>query len=48
MRKDPVGRTKDVRAAVDKELAYADQTERDHAALADAVASGRVQAQVGI
>jgi hypothetical protein len=27
---------------------YADQTERDHAALADAVASGRVQAQVGI
>ena len=27
---------------------YADQTERDHAALADAVASGRVQAQEGI
>ena len=27
---------------------YADQTERDHAALADAVASGRVQAQAGI
>jgi hypothetical protein len=27
---------------------YADQTERDHAALAGAVASGRVQAQVGI
>jgi uncharacterized protein (DUF2252 family) len=27
---------------------YADQTERDHAALADAVASGRVQAQMGI
>jgi uncharacterized protein (DUF2252 family) len=27
---------------------YADQNERDHAALADAVASGRVQAQVGI
>jgi uncharacterized protein (DUF2252 family) len=27
---------------------YADQTERDHAALADAVAAGRVQAQVGI
>jgi hypothetical protein len=27
---------------------YADQTERDHAALADAVASGRVQAQIGI
>ena len=26
---------------------YADQTERDHAALADAVASGRVQAQAG-
>ncbi len=26
---------------------YADQTERDHAALADAVASGRVQAQEG-
>ena len=26
---------------------YADQTERDHAALADAVASGRVQAQMG-
>jgi molybdate-binding protein len=28
--------------------AYAGQTERDHAALADAVASGRVQAQMGI
>ena len=27
---------------------YADQTERDHAALANAVASGRVQAQMGI
>jgi hypothetical protein len=27
---------------------YADQTERDHAALADAVASGRMQAQIGI
>ena len=27
---------------------YADQTERDHAALADAVASGRVQAQTGV
>jgi hypothetical protein len=27
---------------------YADQNERDHAALADAVASGRMQAQVGI
>jgi uncharacterized protein (DUF2252 family) len=27
---------------------YADQTERDHAVLADAVASGRVQAQTGI
>ena len=27
---------------------YADQTERDHAALADAVASGRVQAQMGV
>jgi hypothetical protein len=26
---------------------YADQTERDHATLADAVASGRVQAQTG-
>jgi uncharacterized protein DUF2252 len=27
---------------------YADQNERDHAALADAVASGSVQAQTGI
>ena len=27
---------------------YADQTERDHTALADAVASGRVQAQAGV
>ncbi len=27
---------------------YADQAERDHAALADAVASGRVQAQAGV
>ena len=26
---------------------YADQTERDHAALAEAVASGRVQAEAG-
>jgi NAD(P)-dependent dehydrogenase (short-subunit alcohol dehydrogenase family) len=27
---------------------YADQNERDHAALASAVTSGRVQAQIGI
>jgi hypothetical protein len=27
---------------------YADQNERDHAALTDAVASGRVHAQMGI
>jgi hypothetical protein len=27
---------------------YATQTERDHAALADAVASGRVPAQMGV
>ena len=28
--------------------AYADQNERDHAALVDAIASGRIQAQTGI
>jgi molybdate-binding protein len=27
---------------------YADQNERDHAALASAVAAGRVEAQVGV
>jgi hypothetical protein len=35
-------------AVADFAETYADQTERDHAALAGAVASGRVQAQVGI
>ena len=35
-------------AVADFAETYADQTERDHTALADAVASGRVQAQVGI
>jgi hypothetical protein len=35
------------RAVADFAETYADQTERDHAALADAVASGRVQAQMG-
>jgi uncharacterized protein (DUF2252 family) len=35
-------------AVADFAESYADQTERDHTALADAVASGRVQAQVGI
>ena len=35
-------------AVADFAETYADQNERDHAALADAVASGRVQAQVGI
>jgi uncharacterized protein (DUF2252 family) len=35
------------RAIADFAETYADQTERDHAALADAVASGRVQAQTG-
>ncbi len=35
------------RAVADFGESYADQTERDHAALADAVASGRVQAQAG-
>ena len=34
-------------AVADFAESYADQTERDHAALADAVASGRVQAQAG-
>jgi hypothetical protein len=36
------------RALADFAETYADQTERDHAALADAVTSGRVQAQTGI
>jgi uncharacterized protein (DUF2252 family) len=35
-------------AMADFAEAYADQTERDQAALADAVASGRVQAQMGV
>jgi uncharacterized protein (DUF2252 family) len=35
------------RAVADFAETYADQTERDHAALADAAASGRVQAQTG-
>ena len=35
-------------AVADFAETYADQTERDHAALADAVASGRVQAQTSI
>jgi uncharacterized protein (DUF2252 family) len=35
-------------AVADFAETYADQNERDHAALADAVASGRVQAQTGI
>ena len=35
-------------AVADFGESYADQTERDHTALADAVASGRAQAQVGI
>jgi Uncharacterized protein conserved in bacteria (DUF2252) len=35
-------------AVADFAETYADQTERDHAALADAVTSGRVQAQTGI
>ena len=36
------------RAVADFGETYADQNERDHAALANAVASGRVQAQTGI
>ena len=36
------------RAVADFGEAYADQNERDHAALAGAVASGRVQAQTGV
>ena len=35
-------------AVADFGESYADQTERDHAALADAAASGRVQAEMGI
>jgi hypothetical protein len=35
-------------AVADFAETYADQTERDHAALADAVSSGRLQAQTGI
>jgi len=29
-------------------LAYADQIERDHQALVEAIASGRIQAETGI
>jgi uncharacterized protein (DUF2252 family) len=36
------------RAIVEFAEAYADQNERDHAALAEAVASGRVKAEIGI
>jgi uncharacterized protein (DUF2252 family) len=35
------------RAIVDFAMAYADQTERDHAALVEAVKSGRIEAEVG-
>ena len=35
-------------AVADFAETYADQTERDHAALADAVASGRVHAEMGV
>jgi uncharacterized protein (DUF2252 family) len=35
-------------AVADFAESYADQTERDHTALADAVASGRAQARVGV
>ena len=35
-------------AVADFAESYADQTERDHAALAEAAASGRVQAEMGI
>jgi uncharacterized protein (DUF2252 family) len=36
------------RAVTDFAVAYADQTVRDHAALAEAVASGRVPARMGV
>jgi uncharacterized protein (DUF2252 family) len=36
------------RAVVEFSEAYADQNERDHAALAQAIASGRVKAEVGV
>ena len=36
------------RAIVEFAEAYADQTERDHAALAKAIKSGRVEAQEGV
>jgi hypothetical protein len=35
-------------AVADFGVSYADQTERDHAALADAAASGRVEARTGV
>jgi NAD(P)-dependent dehydrogenase (short-subunit alcohol dehydrogenase family) len=35
-------------AVADFAESYADQTDRDHTALADAVASGRAQARVGV
>ena len=35
-------------AAADFGVSYADQTERDHAALADAAASGLVEARTGV
>jgi uncharacterized protein (DUF2252 family) len=40
--------TKFDNAVADFAEAYADQNERDHAALADAVANGRVEAQAGV
>jgi hypothetical protein len=36
------------RAVAESAEAYADQTERDHAALEDAVESGRITAERGI
>ena len=35
-------------AVADFGVSYADQTERDHAALAEAVASGRAEAKLGV
>ena len=36
------------KAIADFAVAYADQTERDHQALVEAIESGRVPAQMGI
>jgi hypothetical protein len=44
----PCGSDRFEQAVIDFAVAYAGQNKRDHAALAEAAASGRVHAQTGV